>query len=267
MDIMAVKRIQQGVAAGVAAALAGAAMAVPAAETGKAMFEARVFTSADRGGGQLPYVIARPANWSAKKKYPLLVFLHGAGERGTDNQRQLTWGRAWMEQAVTQYQAVVVAPQCPGNCRWAEVDWNRPAHDMPADMSRPMRDLFELLPSIEKECAIDPARRYVAGISMGGYGTWDALCRRPDYFAAAVPICGGADEKQAKAIAKIPVWTFHGDSDGAVPVVRSRNIVEALKKAGGKPKYTEYPGVGHDSWNNAFADPQLLKWLFEQRRK
>lgn len=238
-----------------------------AAEPVQVTFEAHVFRSATNANESLPYVVAKPANWDVKKKYPLLVFLHGAGERGTDNQNQLKWGRSWMEQAVTQFQAVVVVPQCPDDCRWVEVDWGLPAHDMPKEMSRPMRLLFELLPVIDKEFAIDPSRRYIGGLSMGGYGTWDALCRRPDYFAAGIAICGGADEKQAKAIAKIPVWVFHGDADGVVPVIRARNIVEALKKAGGSPRYSEYPGVDHFSWNNAFVEPELLKWLFDQQRK
>lgn len=246
--------------------MVGAAAAVCAAEPVSVTFEPRVFTSTSNANERLPYVVAKPPAWQAGKKYPLLVFLHGAGERGDDNQNQLKWGREWMERAVTQYQAVVVAPQCPGDCRWVEVDWGLPAHDMPADMSRPMRLLFDMLPSIEKECSIDPQRRYIGGLSMGGYGTWDALCRRPEYFAAAVAICGGADEKQAKAIATIPVWVFHGDADGAVPVARSRHIVEALKKAGASPKYSEYPGVDHFSWNNAFVEPELLKWLFSQKR-
>jgi len=230
------------------------------------IFEARVFTSAANPKESLPYRLAKPADWNAAKKHPLLVFLHGAGERGADNKAQLAWGKAWLEKAVKEHGAVVVAPQCPGSARWVEVDWGAKAHDMPKDPSVPMRLLFELLPTIEKELSIDPARRYVAGLSMGGFGTWDALCRRPEYFAAGVPICGGADEKQAEKIAKVPVWTFHGDKDGVVLTVRSRNMVEALKKAGGTPKYTEYPGVDHFSWNKAFAEPELLKWLFEQKR-
>jgi predicted peptidase len=137
---------------------------------------------------------------------------------------------------------------------------------MPKDMSFPMRLLFALLPGIEKEFGIDPSRRYIMGLSMGGYGTWDALCRRPDYFAAAVPICGGADEEQAERIAGIPVWVFHGALDQTVPTIRSRNIVAALKKAGGNPIYSECAGVNHASWKNALAEPDLLKWLFNQKR-
>ena len=244
-----------------------AAGAAGAAEPVKVTSEQRVFISTNSAGGNLPYVVMKPSNWDAKKKYPLLIFLHGSGERGDDNQNQLKWGREWMEKAVTEYQAIVVAPQCPGDCRWVEVDWGLPTHDMPKEMSKPMRLLFEALPGIEKDFAVDPARRAIGGLSMGGYGAWDALSRKPTYFAAGIVICGGADEQQAKALAKIPVWIFHGDADGTVPVIRARNIVAALKKAGGKPKYTEYPGVDHFSWVPAFTEPDLLKWLFQQKLK
>ena len=102
---------------------------------------------------------------------------------------------------------------------------------------------------------------------MGGYGSWDALARWPELFAAAVPVCGGADIKTAEKIKDIPVWIFHGDKDNAVPVSRSRDMDAALKKAGGKPKYTEYPGVGHNSWDKAYADPEMMAWLFAQKKK
>jgi predicted peptidase len=104
------------------------------------------------------------------------------------------------------------------------------------------------------------------GVSMGGFGAWDVVTRHPDKFAAAAPICGGADENKAPLIARLPVWTFHGDKDGVVKTKRSRNMIEALKKAGSTAKYTEYPGVGHDSWNKAFAEPELLPWLFAQKK-
>lgn len=258
--------IQWTLIAGALVAMVGAVTPSGSAQAQQVVFEPRVFTSATNTSESLPYVVAKPSDWAAGKKYPLLVFLHGAGECGSDNQNQLKWGREWMERAVTQHQAVVVVPQCPSGCRWVEVDWGLPAHDMPAAMSLPMRLLLELLPAIDKEFGIDPARRYIAGMSMGGYGAWDALCRRPDYFAAAAPICGGADEKQAAAIEQIPVWVFHGAADDVVPVIRAQHMVEALKKAGGQPKYTEYPGVGHFSWVNTFNEPDLLKWMFEQKR-
>jgi predicted peptidase len=125
---------------------------------------------------------------------------------------------------------------------------------------------MELLDALEKEFSIDADRRYVTGLSMGGYGTFDLLVRRPRDFAAAIPICGGADNSRAKDIAHVPMWIFHGSEDGAVPVARSRLIVEALKGAGGKPRYTEYQGAGHLIWSRAYAEPELVEWLFHCRR-
>src|SRR5207244_7702516 len=121
--------------------------------------------------------------------------------------------------------------------------------------------------ALQKEFSIDPKRLYITGLSMGGYGTWDLISRHPELFAAAAPICGGGDEDQAEKIAKLPIWIFHGAKDQAVPVERSRNMVTALKKAGGEPKYTEYPDVGHDSWVRAYKDPELFAWLFAQKKK
>jgi len=129
-----------------------------------------------------------------------------------------------------------------------------------------MQSTIELIGALQKEfAAIDPKRLYVTGLSMGGFGTWDLISRLPKKFAAAVPICGGADEAQAAAIAKVPVWVFHGGNDDVVKTVRSRNIVAALKAAGGAPKYTEYPGVGHGSWDQAYGEAELFPWLFSQK--
>ena len=252
-------------AAGAAYAAEPAAATEPA-EPVTVKVESRVFSSTANAGQTMPYLVVKPVNWDAKKTYPLLVFLHGEDERGTDNESQVKWGGAWLERAVRVHGAIVIAPQCPKDCRWVEVDLGLSAHDMPKEMSKPMRLLFELLPGVEKEFSVDPARRYIAGYSMGGFGAWDALCRQPDYFAAALPICGGADEKQAQSIAKIPVWAYHGASDTVVLPIRSRNIVAALTKAGGKPKHSEYPGFDHSAiWIRLFTEREPLKWLFKQR--
>ena len=256
--------VTTAVVAGLAQAADPAAATAPA-EPAAVKVESRVFSSKASAGESLPYLVVKPANWDAKKTYPLLVFLHGEDERGTDNQLQVKWAGAWLERAVRVYGAVVIAPQCPKDSRWVEVDMGLPAHDMPKEMSRPMRLLFELLGGVEKEFSIDPARRFIAGYSMGGFGVWDALCRRPDYFAAALAICGGGDEKQAPSIAKIPVWAYHGAIDTVVPPSRSRNMVEALTKAGGKPKYSEYPGFDHSAiWVRLFSEKEPLRWLLKK---
>ena len=113
---------------------------------------------------------------------------------------------------------------------------------------------------------VDPDRVFLTGLSMGGYGTWDLAARMPDRFAAILPICGGGDIATATRIARLPIWCFHGDADDAVPVERSRQMIAAVKAAGGKPRYSELPGVGHDSWTPAYRDPAVLEWLFDQSR-
>jgi predicted peptidase len=136
---------------------------------------------------------------------------------------------------------------------------------MPENISDPLRLTMALVASLETEYPVDTNRLYVTGLSMGGYGTWDAIQRFPAKFAAAVPVCGGGDATAAKAIAKVPVWAFHGAKDTAVKPERSRDMIAALKAAGGAPKYTEYPDVGHNSWVNAYNTPELYEWMFAQK--
>jgi len=219
----------------------------------------------DNAGKSIPYRLLKPANYDPAKKYPLVLFLHGAGERGTDNEVQLVHGvRGFLERA-DKYPCFLVAPQCPNNVKWVDVDWSADKHTLPETMSEPLRLSLEALDALQKEFSIDAQRIYVTGLSMGGYGTFDAVSRRPKYFAAAVPICGGADEAQAKSVVHVPMWLFHGAKDTAVKPERSRNMVAALKEAGGKPKYTEYPNVGHGSWAPAYKDDELYAWLFAQK--
>ena len=130
-----------------------------------------------------------------------------------------------------------------------------------------MHLLLEAIPALVKEFSIDDKRIYITGLSMGGFGTWDAIVRKPDLFAAAVPICGGGDVKTADSIAKIPIWIFHGGKDPVVKPERSRSMVEALKKAGAEPKYTEYPNEEHASWVPAYKDADMFAWLFAQKKK
>ncbi len=226
-------------------------------------FEAREHKDAD--GAKLLYQLLEPADYGAEKKHPLLLFLHGAGERGTDNRAQLKWGRKMMQTAADEFDCFVVVPQCPPGQKWVDVTWSKSAHKMPAEPSTSMRLTLQVIETLQKRFSIDADRIYVMGLSMGGYGTWDAVQRWPKMFAAAVPICGGGDETSADRVVT-PVWAFHGGSDSVVPVQRSQKMIEALKAAGRKPKYTEYPGVGHNSWSAAFADPELFKWLFAQKR-
>lgn len=240
------------------------ASAVMAADDG---FEARTF----KGDGDqvLPYRLLKPQNYDATKKYPLVVFLHGAGERGNDNKGQLKHVVHIFTTAENRqkYPCFVLVPQCPTESKWSEVNWGARSSEQPEKPSGPLAMTLQVVDQLKKEFSIDPDRLYVGGLSMGGYGTWDVIARRPDMFAAAVPMCGGGDENTAPKIAKLPIWAFHGAKDPAVRVDRSRNMVAALKKTGGSPKYTEYPEVGHDCWVNASKDPELLPWLFAQKRE
>ena len=228
-------------------------------------FEARTY-SAD--GGKLLYRMLKPAKYDANRKYPLVVFLHGAGERGNDNFAQLKHGMADFasDKIMAEYPCFVLAPQCPTGEKWVDVDWSSAKHDMPPKPASPMRLTLEVVAQLQKEFSIDADRLYITGLSMGGYGTWDALQRHPELFAAAVPICGGGDPKHAAKFVQIPLWAFHGDKDTAVKPERSREMIAALKAAGGSPKYTEYPNVGHDSWSATYKDPAVYAWLFAQRR-
>ncbi len=220
-------------------------------------------------GMTLPYRLLAPAKIAPGQKYPLVVFLHGGGERGTDNRKQLVHGMNEFasDEVRSKYPAFVVAPQCPEGKRWVEVDWTLDAHAMPAQPSDSMAALFELLDHVERTQPIDSRRIYLTGLSMGAFGVWDAIQRRPELFAAAAPICGGGDPILAKQIQFVPLWVFHGDADDTVKVKRSREMVEAVKGVGTQVKYTEYKDVGHDSWTRTYQDPALYEWMFAQRRK
>ena len=228
--------------------------------------EAREFTGA--GGKVFRY------RWAEKlptdgSKVPLVLFLHGAGERGIDNTAQLKHGVGeildWLDKHEKGYR--LVAGQVPNGKRWVEVDWNSKSHVMPAEPSETMSLEIELLDKLLADSTTDTSRVYVTGISMGGYGTWDLACRRPEVFAAAMPICGGGDSAQAAKIAALPIWTFHGSADGAVPVSRSRNMVSALWAVGSNAHYREYPDAGHGVWTRTYRDNEVLGWFFKQKKK
>ena len=231
----------------------------------KEVFEPRVFKGAD--GHELNYRLMKPKDYDPQQIYPLVLFFHGAGERGDDNVAQLVHGMNDFakDENREKYPCFVVAPQCPVEKRWVEVDWTLDAHDFDEKPSDTMRLVIELLDSLPKEYALDKSRLYVTGLSMGGFATWDMISRFPDKFAAAAPVCGGADLKLAPKLVKVPIWTFHGDKDTVVKLHRTVDMVAAIKGSGGKPLYTEYKDVGHNSWTLAYSDPELMKWLFAQK--
>jgi predicted peptidase len=241
--------------------------AVPAAANDhRNRFEARTY--GDRGF-TLPYRLLKPKDYDPNTKYPVVVFLHGAGERGDDNFSQLVHGMNEFasDEMMAKYPAFVVVPQCPEDRKWVEVDWTLEAHTLPQSPSVTLEAMLRLIDVLQQEFAIDARRIYITGLSMGGYGVWDALARKPELFATAAPICGGGDPAVAPRFKDVPLWAFHGDQDEAVKPKRSREMIEALKAAGGNPKYTEYRGVGHDSWTQTYANPELYDWLFAQQKK
>lgn len=229
----------------------------------------------EKEGFILPYRILYPENFNTDQKYPLIVFLHGAGERGTDNEKQLMHGSEFFihHNQTGIDPAVVIFPQCPEEFYWAAVkfefhdDGNRSFIFTPdKDPTPPLETVMGLIDSLSKTSWSDNERFYLGGLSMGGMGTFELLFRMPNTFAAAFPICGGGNESViAPALAKVPMWIFHGEADAVVPAAYSLNMVDALKKAGGMPKLTIYPGVGHNAWDEVFKEPELLKWLFSNK--
>lgn len=228
-------------------------------------YQARTFTDA---GQSLPYRLLVPPGYDKSRKYPLLLFFHGAGERGSDNELQLKYPPNEIFKTADFQKAhpcFILVPQCPANARWVEMDWGATSGVRPAQPSGPMELALKTLDAVEGEFNIDRDRVYVAGHSMGGYATWDCVTRYPGRFAAAIALCGGGDPSTVTAeVARVPIWAFHSTDDNIVPVVRTQQMVEALKKAGGSPKYTEYHDAGHLIWSRAFHEPGLFDWLFAQ---
>ncbi|MDW7693146.1 alpha/beta hydrolase-fold protein [Flammeovirgaceae bacterium SG7u.111] len=236
-------------------------------------FEKKTYSD---GGETLPYRLLSPDNPKGKK-LPLIIFLHGSGERGTDNEVQLTHCASKFLDAAVQkkYPAYVVFPQCPKEQRWSEIDSESAGmsedgatkYYLSEEPSKPMAMLAKLIAQLEQELPVDQQRIYVMGLSMGGQGVYDLITRNPFKFAAAVSICGGGDTRHASALTQTPLWIFQGEDDEVVPIDYSRVMVKAIEYAGGKPLYTEYPGVTHNSWDNAIEEPKLFSWLFSKRRK
>jgi predicted peptidase len=218
-------------------------------------------------GTDYKYQVFVPDNWTKKKKWPVILFLHGAGERGDDGliQTEVGIGTA-IRRNRSRFPAVVVMPQCRKDVWWA---------DSMADVA------MAALAEAQKEFHGDATRIYLTGLSMGGYGTWYLAAKYPGKFAAIVPICGGIlmpdkartqspddnspyTEAAKKIGNKTPVWIFHGGDDPVVPVTESRRMAEAMKALGGELHYTEYPGVGHNSWEKAYAEAELLPWMLSK---
>jgi predicted peptidase len=222
---------------------------------------------------RMPYRLLVPSDFNSGSKYPLVLFFHGSGERGDDNEKQLLHGveRFATPESQSRYPCFVLVPQCPTHLDNRPVMWTGERERMHSlklapEVAVPLQTALELAIEIQEKFPVDMDRIYVTGISMGGFATWEALLRHPEKFAAAIPVCGGGDASHAARIRDIPVWAFHGANDPTVPVECSRLMIKMIEKAGGHPRYTEYPGVGHNSWDLAYAEPELLFWFFSQSR-
>lgn len=222
----------------------------------------------ESGGQTLRYRLLTPKPPADGGKLPLVVFLHGAGERGADNTAQLRHGASDFERRQEQQPCFVLIPQCPANKRWVEVHWGGKAGTgtFPAEPSVPLAQTIEVVDDLVASGAVDPDRVYITGLSMGGYGTWYAAGMPGRRFAAAAPMCGGGDPLWAARYVDLPIWAFHGDLDTTVLPVRSREMIDAIRAAGGDPKYTEYQRVGHNCWAQTYADDAFHEWLFSKRR-
>ena len=217
------------------------------------------------GGETMQYRLFVPPAYDAAKKYPIVLWLHGANGRGSDNLLQISDGNylgthVWTAPEIQRKDPVfVLAPQVENT-----KTWSRPHVNTGAPVS--LRLALEIVDAVDKEYSIDRDREYVAGQSMGGEGVWTALAMARGRFAAAIVLCSDGFDDQVAPDAKVPVWIFQGDADPIVSVERARKWVAALRKAGGSPKYTEVPGVGHNVWETAFANPDAATWLLSQRR-
>jgi predicted peptidase len=214
-----------------------------------------------------------PHDFSENNKYPLVLFLHGMGERGTDNETQMTHGSKLFKDSLNSYPAIVVFPQCPPTDYWANL--YRPdeggssrvfTFHTDEGMNPTLKMVSELVDGLLKEAYVDEDRFYVSGLSMGAMGIWELLWRMPDKIAAALPICGGGPRDKASDMASVPVWAFHGVKDDVVHFRYSVNMVRAIQGADGKAKISLYPDANHNSWDPAFAEPKFLKWMFSKRK-
>jgi predicted peptidase len=215
----------------------------------------------------LPYRLLKPVSPESMDQFPLVIFLHGAGERGRDNEVQIKHIAELFEDTRNRgkYPCYVIAPQCPKNDFWADFEAKGEDVSLSEMPSKSMQLVIKLIEQITNEYPIDQSRIYITGLSMGGYGTWDLIARFPNKFAAAVPVCGGGSPATAPEIKHIPIWAFHGAKDRIVPPEESRKMIAALHKAGALPGYTEYPDVEHNSWVHAYKEPHLIHWMFSQK--
>ncbi len=219
-------------------------------------------------GGEMVYRLYVPSNYSKSKEYPLLVVLHGAGERGTDNEKHMCYMLDIMfnQKNSPLPDAIVLVPQCPSGQQWVDTPWA--SGNYSTELVRESDELAGVVKLVEEltfDYMIDEDRIYAMGLSMGGFGTWDLLMRHGDLFAAGIPICGGGDPDMAESLVDIPIYTFHGSADTTVPVEGTREMAQALTEAGSTVfTYVELEGMAHGIWDTVAAKADVINWLFAQ---
>ncbi|MFP4549059.1 MAG: prolyl oligopeptidase family serine peptidase [Fidelibacterota bacterium] len=201
----------------------------------------------------IDYLIHLPKNYKEKgQAFPLMIFLHGAGERGNDPEKVKMWGPPKIAEQDKNFPYVLISPQCPEGDWWSSFTQ--------------LENLHTLINTITDEYNIDRSRIYLTGLSMGGYGTWALACEYPELFAAIAPICGGGQPRLTRKITNIPTWVFHGAKDEVVPISESEEMVEALENHGGTVKFTVFPNATHNSWSRAYNETDLLKWFLYHKK-
>lgn len=238
-----------------ALSVVAAMIAAPLSAADKGTFVDKKFKNED--GHESPYVVFVPANHDKNKPTPVILFLHGAGETKGGKMMPIEQGIAphikRLEEKKQAFKFITIIPQAE-TFGWA------------AESANGKRTLA-ILDEVVKEYNGDTKRLYLTGISMGGFGTWSVAAAHPDKFAAIAPVCGGGKAEWAEKLKDLPIWNFHGDQDAAVKVQLSRDMIDAIKKAGGKPRYSEFPFVGHNSWDAAYAHDELYSWFLGHAKK
>lgn len=226
-----------------------------------------VVVTTEDGQNSYDYRLMRPDERAGEGPHPLLVFLHGAGERGSDNEKNLTYLPRWMASKGhrRKHACYLLAVQCPEDEAWAPYDEKDKWALASGELTNAMKAVLVAIEEVVARENVDHARIYLTGLSMGGFGSWSLAAHQPERFAAVVPICGGGDVAAAERIKGVPIWAFHGLEDRAVPEAQSRQMIEAIRAAGGVARYSALEGVHHDSWTHAYKEAGAIEWMFEQR--
>ncbi|HLW02110.1 MAG TPA: alpha/beta hydrolase-fold protein [Ktedonobacterales bacterium] len=233
-------------------------------------------TYTDKQGASMTCYLYVPRNYNPRQSYPLVLLLHGGGERGevkstlAQNRSLLlndAYANVWSSLTVQRrWPSFIVVPQIVGTNQWVNTPSDQGSYQLASEPTGALRLAKEIVDALQREYqGIGSNRLYITGLSMGGYGTWDAIERWPTYFAAAAPIAGAGDPTKASVLTQLPIWAFHGAKDVNVPVSGSRDMIQAIRAAGGQPSYTEYPQAGHDIWMQVYTSSDFLSWLFAQR--